>query len=172
MDEDEASLSPRPHIRPDARRPPVFLCEPRGPHEAAGCRGELPSAFRVVMRAEGKAHSRRLAECSQPVGVGTASSQSFPGGSGSKESACNAGEPGSVPGWGSSSGGGNSNPLQYSCLEKPVDGGAWRATVHGVINSRTRLNTQTTTKADLQCWLVSDVQQRDSVIHTHVSLLI
>ena len=43
----------------------------------------------------------------------------FPGGSDSKESACNAGDPGSVPGSGRSLGGGHGNPLQYSCLENP-----------------------------------------------------
>ena len=48
-----------------------------------------------------------------------------------KESACSAGDPGSVPGWGRSPGGGNGNPLQDSCLENPMDRGAWRATVHG-----------------------------------------
>ena len=48
-----------------------------------------------------------------------------------KESACNAGDPGSIPGSGRSPGGGNGNPLQYSCLEKPMDRGAWRATVCG-----------------------------------------
>ena len=56
----------------------------------------------------------------------------FPGSSDSKESACNAGDPGLIPGSGSSPGEGNSNPLQYSCLEKSMDRGAWRATVHGV----------------------------------------
>ena len=116
--------------------------------ELAGCGGELPSAFRVVMRAEGQAHSRRLAGCSQPVGVGTPSSRGFPGGSGSKESACNAGEPGSVPGWGRSSGGGNGNPLQYSCLENSMDREAWRAIaiVRSVPKSWTRLSTSTTIK--------------------------
>ena len=54
-----------------------------------------------------------------------------------KESACSAGEPGSIPGSGRSSGEGNGNPLQYSCLENPMDGGAWQATVHGVAKSRT-----------------------------------
>ena len=43
------------------------------------------------------------------------------------------------PGLGRSPGEGNGNPLQYSCLENPMDGGAWRATVHGVAQSRTRL---------------------------------
>ena len=49
----------------------------------------------------------------------------FPGGSDSKASAYNAEDPGSIPGSGRSSGEGNGNPLQYSCLENPLDGGAW-----------------------------------------------
>ena len=56
----------------------------------------------------------------------------FPGGSDGKESACNAGELGLISGLGRSSGGGHGDPLQYSCLENPMDRGAWRATVHGV----------------------------------------
>ena len=61
----------------------------------------------------------------------------FPGGSDSKESACSAGEPSSVPGVGSSPGGGHGHPLQCSCLEKPMDRGAWRAAAHGVAQSDT-----------------------------------
>ena len=53
-------------------------------------------------------------------------------GSGSKVSACNAGDLGSIPGLGRSPGEGNSNPFQYSCLENPMDGGAWYATDHGI----------------------------------------
>ena len=60
------------------------------------------------------------------------------GGSDSKASACNVGDLGSIPGSGRSPGEGNGNPLQYSCLENPIDGGAWWATVHGVAKSRTR----------------------------------
>ena len=56
----------------------------------------------------------------------------FPGGSDFKESVCNAGDLGSIPGSERSSGKGNGNPLQYSCLENPMDRGAWWATVHGV----------------------------------------
>ena len=56
----------------------------------------------------------------------------FPGGSGGKASARNAGDLGSIPGLERSPGEGNGNPLQYSCLESPMDRGAWRATVHGV----------------------------------------
>ena len=59
----------------------------------------------------------------------------FPGGSDGKESACNAGDPGSIPGLRRSSGEGNGNPLQYSCLENPVDGGAWQSIVHEVSKS-------------------------------------
>ena len=47
------------------------------------------------------------------------------------ESACNVGDPGSIPGSGRSPGEGNGNPLQWSCQENPLDGGAWQATVHG-----------------------------------------
>ena len=64
-------------------------------------------------------------------------SQSFPGGSDGKVSACNVGDLGSIPGVGRSPGEGNGNPLQYSCLENPTDGGAWQATVPGVAESDT-----------------------------------
>ena len=64
----------------------------------------------------------------------------FPDGSVGEESACNAGDTedeGSVPGLGRFAGEGNGNPLQYSCLENPMDRGAWLAPVHGVIKSET-----------------------------------
>ena len=67
----------------------------------------------------------------------------FPGGSVSKESTCSAGDPGSIPGLGRSPGEENGNPLQYSCLGNPMDGGAWWATVHGVtkeLNTTEQLN--------------------------------
>ena len=64
----------------------------------------------------------------------------LPGGSDGKESACSAGDPGSIPGSGRYAGEGNGNPLQYSCLENPLDRGAWQATVCGVAKSRTRLS--------------------------------
>ena len=63
-----------------------------------------------------------------------------PGGSDGKESACNAGDPGIIPGLGKYPGEGNGNPLQYFCLENPMDRGAWRVTVHGVTKSRTQLS--------------------------------
>ena len=59
----------------------------------------------------------------------------FPGDSDGKESTCNAGTVVSIPGLGRSPGEGNGNPLQYSCLENPMDRGAWQAIVHGVAKS-------------------------------------
>ena len=67
----------------------------------------------------------------------------FPGGSEGKASACDAEDPGSIPGSGRSPGEGNGNPLQSSCLENPTDRGAWWATVHGVSKSRTLLSDYT-----------------------------
>ena len=64
---------------------------------------------------------------------------SLPGSSNGKESACNMGGLGLIPGWGRSPGEGHGNPLQYSCLENPVDRGAWWAVVHGVTKSWTSL---------------------------------
>ena len=64
----------------------------------------------------------------------------IPGGLDSKESACNAGDLGLIPGLGISPGEGNGNLLQYSCLGNPTDRGAWQATVHGVATSPTRLS--------------------------------
>ena len=60
--------------------------------------------------------------------------QGFPGGSDGKEFACNTGDLGSIPELGRSPGEGNGNPLQYSCLENPMDGGAWQNSVPGVTN--------------------------------------
>ena len=66
----------------------------------------------------------------------------FSGGLDGKESVCNAGDLGSIPGLGRSPGGGNGNPLQYSCLENSMDRGAWQATVHGVAKNQTRVTDQ------------------------------
>ena len=68
---------------------------------------------------------------------------SSPWGSDGKASACNAGDLGSILMSGRSPGEGNGNPLQYSCLENPMDGRAWQATVHGVTKSLTRLSMET-----------------------------
>ena len=63
----------------------------------------------------------------------------FPGGSVVKNLPVNAGDTGLIPGLGKSPGGGNGNPLKYSCLENLRDGGAWRAAVYGVAQSQTQL---------------------------------
>ena len=64
----------------------------------------------------------------------------LPCGSGNKESACNAEDPGSIPGSGRSPGEGNGNLLKYSCLENSMDRGAWRTTVLGIKKSWTQLS--------------------------------
>ena len=61
----------------------------------------------------------------QRVGHDLATEQCFPGGSGGKASACNAGDLGSIPGLGRSCGEGNGNPFQYSCLKSSMDGETW-----------------------------------------------
>ena len=69
----------------------------------------------------------------------------FPGGSVVKNPPSNSGVPGDeglTPEMGRPPGGGNGNPLQYSCLENPIDRGAWQATVHGVTKSQTQLSDQ------------------------------
>ena len=66
--------------------------------------------------------------------------QGFPGDSDSKESTCSIGDLGSIPGSGRPPGGSHGHPLQYSCLENPMDRGAWQAIVHGVTKSQTQLS--------------------------------
>ena len=67
----------------------------------------------------------------------------FPHSSVSKSSACNAGDLGLIPGSGRSPGKGNGNPLQYSCLENPMNRGIWQVTIHGVARVRHNLATKT-----------------------------
>ena len=73
------------------------------------------------LKERGKKQCMKLKICleKQQLLLSNITNLGFPGGSDSKESACNAGDLGSVPGWGRSPGGGHSNPLQYSCLENP-----------------------------------------------------
>ena len=73
--------------------------------------------------------------CSAPIAV-----EGFLASSVGKESACNSGDLGLIPGSGRSPGEENGNPLQYSCWEKSTYRGAWRATVHGVVKSQTGLS--------------------------------
>ena len=78
----------------------------------------------------------------------------FPGSSVVKTPSANAGEVGLISGLGRSTGDGNGNPLQYSCLENSMDRGAWQATVHGITKSKTRLSDFTSRHVtSLQCLL-------------------
>ena len=72
-----------------------------------------------------------------PANVQNLKIQDFPGGSDGKASVYNAGDLGLIPGLGRSPGGGNGNPLQYYCLENPMDRGAWQARVHGIAKNQT-----------------------------------
>ena len=83
--------------------------------------------------------------------------QGFPDSSVAKESACNARDPGLIPGSGRSSGEGNGNPLQYSSLENSMDGGAWQASVHGVTKYWTRLSNFSFFWASLVAQLVKNL---------------
>ena len=74
------------------------------------------------------------------MAVSLLESMGFPGGSNDKESACNAGDLGSIPALGRPPREGNGYQLQHSCLENPMDRGALWATVHGVATSRTQLS--------------------------------
>ena len=100
----------------------------------ARCILSAPCSFRKSTYFQGSLGSPHLLKVTE-----------FPGGSEVKASACNAGDLGSTPGLGRSPGEGNGNPLQYSCLENPMDRGAWRATVHGVAKSQTQLSNFTFT---------------------------
>ena len=93
--------------------------------------------------------------CRRNISNRLRSGMGFPGGSDRREPACNAGDPCSIRGAGRSPEEGRGNPLQYSRLENPMDRGAWRATVHGVAESQTRLKRVNayTYIADTQCCL-------------------
>ena len=64
----------------------------------------------------------------------------FPADSDGNESTCKAGDPGSIPGSGRSPREGSGNPLQYSCLENPMERGAWRTTAYGITKNQTQLS--------------------------------
>ena len=92
------------------------------------------------------------------------------GGASGKEPTCQCRRPKRclIPGWGRSPGGRHGNPLQYSCLENPMDRGAWRATVHRVAKSRTRLKWLSITIVCSILYLASASQCNISEIHPHV----
>ena len=80
-----------------------------------------------------------------PLAVTLLSTKGFPGGSEVKAAASNVGDPDLIPGSGRFPGEGNSNSFQYSCLENPMDGGAWKAAVHGVAEDWAQLSNFTFT---------------------------
>ena len=80
--------------------------------------------------------------------------EDFPCSSVGKESACNAGDLGSIPGSGRSPGEGNGNPLQYSCLENPMDRGAWQAIIHAVTRVGHNLATKPPPSSAYLRWLI------------------
>ena len=96
--------------------------------------------------------------------------QALPGDSEVKTSAWNAGDLGSIPGLGRSPGERNGNPLQYSCLENPVEGGAWWATVHGISKSQTRLNDFTFTDAGKDLRQEEKGMTEDKMVWWHYQL--
>ena len=116
--------------------------EDAGGETGAHVRGRPLSLCPVALtQRESGGRSRRIGKVYRK-GVLQAStlSEGFPGGSEGKESACNAGDPGLIPGSGRGPGGGHTNPLHDYCLERPMGRGAWWATVHGVAKSQTRLS--------------------------------
>ena len=112
--------------------------------------------------AQSRTRLKRLSSSSRQVYVQVG----FPGGSVVKNSSANAGDTGSIPGWGRSPEEGNGNPLQYSCLGNPMDRDAWWATVHGVAKSWTPLSNLTT------CIGSSILHRSFSVIHCSVPCVI
>ena len=84
--------------------------------------------------------SHILYSCPELTTVIKLPTETFPGGTVVKNSPANAGEVDSIPGSGRSTGGGNGNPLQCSCLKNPMNREAWQTIVHGVTKSQTRLS--------------------------------
>ena len=99
-----------------------------------------PKGLRVLLQALSSHWPNPEENFGVPHGTTSSFLWGFPGGSDGKESACSVEDPSSIPGSGRSPGGGDGNPLQYSCLENPMDRGAWRAAVHGLAKSQTRLS--------------------------------
>ena len=104
-------------------------------HNTRWRKGNTPTL--LVGTQTGAAAMENLMDVPQKLKRALSYDLGVPGGSVGKESACNVGDLGSIPGSGRSPGGGHGNPLQYSCLENPMDRGAWWATVHGVTKSQT-----------------------------------
>ena len=133
----------------DVRRSHLYLfllSSPRLPDQ----RGASPKRSRITKKAGNPQWEWNSSCCWEDKGLfhemcfpDSTWALDFPGGASGKESACQCRrhrEKGLIPGSGRSPGGGHGNPLQYSCLENPMDRGAWRATAHGVAESQTRIS--------------------------------
>ena len=116
--------------------PVSFPCGSAGKGSACnvGDLGSIPGLGRSL--GEGKGHPLQYCGLENSIWLFWC----FPGGSDSKASACNSGDLGLIPGSGRSPGEGKGYRLQYSCLESSMERGAWRAAVHGVTESQTRLS--------------------------------
>ena len=119
---------------------------------ATGGRREMRASEIQGEAASGPAGA--LDRLASPSQIGLCQARGFPGGAAGKEPACNVGDPGSIPGWGRSPGGGRGYPLQYSHLENLKDRGAWRGTAHRVTKSQTRLSDSACMPArePVGCW--------------------
>ena len=119
-----ACSKPRPHPSSSFTPSPTSL---GGDHDKIySLIPVITGSVRATLQRDCRTRKRRMSECPP---------RDFPGGSEGKASAYSAGDPGSIPGSGRSSGEGNGIPLQYSCLESAMDGGACWGTVHGFTES-------------------------------------
>ena len=114
---------------------PVLIRQQYVPEDCVGGNSEVSACIR-----EGNSDQLVISPTSskkEKISDTYAMPQDFPGGSDSKVSVYNVGDPGSSPGLGRYPGEGNGNPLQYSCLGKLMDRGAWQVTIHGVTKVQT-----------------------------------
>ena len=96
----------------------------------------------------------------------------FLGGSGSKESACNAGDPVSIPGLWRSPGEANGYPLQYFCLENSMDRGTWQATVYGVCPTESNMDTTEQLTLSLSLFMYIFMHIWFHALHVHMHIIV
>ena len=101
--------------------------------------GKTRELFKKIRATKGAFHAK-MGWIKDRNGMDLTEAEGFPCSSLSKESACSAGDQGSIPGLGRCPGEGSGNPLQYPCLENLMDRGTWWAAVHGVAKSRAPLS--------------------------------
>ena len=111
----------------------IIFCRKERTHRA-------PSGKRKTLKIIGLRNQNKRIKMRLEFLITVYKEDGFPGSSDVKECACNAGDPGLIPSSRRSSGEGNGNPLQYSCLENFINTGAWFAIVHGIAKSQTQLS--------------------------------